>query len=63
MDIKVPDMGRLSDRWLEIMGCGLVDPKVFENVGIDPDEYTGLAFGMGVERIAMLQSERMSLNI
>lgn len=55
MDIKVPDMGRLSDRWLEIMGCGLVDPKVFENVGIDPDEYTGLAFGMGVERIAMLQ--------
>lgn len=55
MDIKVPDMGRLSDRWLEIMGCGLVDPKVFANVGIDADKYTGLAFGLGVERIAMLQ--------
>ena len=54
MDIKVPDMGRLSDRWLEIMGCGLVDPKVFENVGIDPEKYSGLAFGLGVERIAML---------
>ncbi|MGN0861448.1 MAG: phenylalanine--tRNA ligase subunit alpha [Candidatus Spyradosoma sp.] len=54
MDIKSPNLGRLSDRWLEIMGCGLVDPKVFENVGIDAGEWTGLAFGVGLERIAML---------
>ncbi|OAM88148.1 phenylalanine--tRNA ligase subunit alpha [Termitidicoccus mucosus] len=54
MDIKAPNLGRLSDRWLEIMGCGLVDPKVFKNVDIDPEQWTGLAFGMGIERIAML---------
>lgn len=54
MDIKSPNLGRLSGRWLEIMGCGLVDPKVFENVGIDPDAWSGLAFGVGLERIAML---------
>ena len=41
--------------WLEIMGCGLVHPKVFEAVGYSKNRYTGLAFGMGVERIAMLK--------
>ncbi|ADK84202.1 phenylalanyl-tRNA synthetase, alpha subunit [Desulfarculus baarsii DSM 2075] len=41
--------------WLEIMGCGMVDPNVFRNVGYDPDEVSGFAFGMGVERIAMLR--------
>ena len=40
--------------WLEIMGCGMVDPNVLRNVGIDPDVYTGYAFGMGIERMAML---------
>ncbi|MFC1549004.1 phenylalanine--tRNA ligase subunit alpha [Candidatus Omnitrophota bacterium] len=40
--------------WLEILGAGMVNPKVFEAVGYDPEEYTGFAFGMGVERIAML---------
>ena len=40
--------------WLEIMGCGMVDPNVLENCGIDPEEYSGFAFGMGIERIAML---------
>jgi phenylalanyl-tRNA synthetase alpha chain len=40
--------------WLEIMGCGMVDPNVLKNCGINPDEYTGFAFGMGIERIAML---------
>ncbi len=39
--------------WIEIMGAGMVDPKVFEAVGYNPEEYTGFAFGMGVERIAM----------
>ena len=40
--------------WLEIMGCGMVDPKVISNCGINPDEFTGFAFGIGVERLAML---------
>ena len=40
--------------WLEIMGCGMVDPNVLKNCGIDPEEYSGYAFGMGIERIAML---------
>jgi len=40
--------------WLEIGGCGMVDPNVLTNCNIDPKEYTGFAFGMGVERIAML---------
>lgn len=39
--------------WLEIMGCGMVDPNVLENCGIDPDVYSGFAFGMGIERQAM----------
>jgi len=41
--------------WLEILGCGMVDPNVLDNCGIDSNEYTGFAFGMGVERIAMLK--------
>ncbi len=41
--------------WLEILGCGMVDPAVLESNGIDPNEYSGFAFGMGIERIAMLR--------
>lgn len=41
--------------WLEVMGCGMVHPNVFESCDIDPEEYTGFAFGMGVERLAMLR--------
>jgi len=41
--------------WLEIMGCGMVDPNVLKNCNIDPDVYSGYAFGMGIERIAMLR--------
>lgn len=41
--------------WLEILGSGMVDPNVLRNVGIDPEVYTGFAFGMGVERLAMLK--------
>ena len=44
-----------STGWLEVLGCGMVHPKVFENVGIDNERYTGFAFGMGVERFAMLR--------
>ncbi len=40
--------------WLEIMGCGMVDPNVLKNCGINPDEYSGFAFGMGIDRIALL---------
>lgn len=40
--------------WLEIMGCGMVDPNVLINCGIDPEEYSGFAFGMGIDRIALL---------
>ncbi len=41
--------------WIEVMGCGMVHPKVFEFSGIDTDKYSGFAFGMGVERLAMLR--------
>ncbi|MEM8909448.1 MAG: phenylalanine--tRNA ligase subunit alpha, partial [Bacteroidota bacterium] len=41
--------------WVEILGCGMVDPKVLENCGIDSEKYTGFAFGMGIERQAMLR--------
>ena len=41
--------------WLEIGGCGMVHPEVFRHVGIDPEVYTGFAFGMGIERMAMLR--------
>ena len=42
-------------QWLEILGCGMVDPAVFENVGYDPNVWHGYAFGLGIERIAMLK--------
>jgi phenylalanyl-tRNA synthetase alpha chain len=41
--------------WIEILGAGMVDPQVFENVKYEPEKYVGFAFGMGVERIAMLK--------
>jgi len=41
--------------WIELGGCGMVDPKVFESVGIDPEEWQGFAFGFGLERIAMIR--------
>ncbi|MGX2031806.1 phenylalanine--tRNA ligase subunit alpha [Methylocaldum gracile] len=41
--------------WLEVMGCGMIHPRVFEFVKIDPERYTGFAFGLGVERLAMLR--------
>ena len=43
--------------WLEILGSGMVNPQVLINCGIDPEEYQGFAFGMGVERLAMLRYE------
>lgn len=52
------EWGRNADgsiKWLEVMGCGMVHPKVFEASGIDPEKYSGFAFGLGVERLAMLR--------
>jgi len=46
---------RWGERWLELLGCGVVHPNVLNAVGIDPEQYTGYAFGMGVERLAMLR--------
>ena len=47
--------GVFGDSWMEILGCGMVDPNVLAEVGIDPERYSGFAFGMGVERVAMLR--------
>lgn len=44
-----------EDKWLEILGCGMVHPDVLQKAGVDPEEFTGYAFGMGVERLAMLR--------
>ncbi|MFN9967146.1 MAG: phenylalanine--tRNA ligase subunit alpha [Lysobacteraceae bacterium] len=44
-----------STRWLEVLGCGMVNPNVLRSCGIDPEKYTGFAFGLGVERFAMLR--------
>jgi phenylalanyl-tRNA synthetase alpha chain len=41
--------------WVEILGCGMIDPNVLINCNINPDEYSGFAFGMGIERISMLK--------
>jgi phenylalanyl-tRNA synthetase alpha chain len=41
--------------WLEILGCGMVDPNVFRSVGYDPEVISGYAFGMGIDRVAMLR--------
>ncbi len=51
MDIKMKVRGRWD--WVELGGCGMVDPNVFQAVGYDPEKWTGFAFGLGVERIAM----------
>ena len=54
VDIKLESEHGISD-WLEVLGCGMVHPKVLSNVGIDSTQYQGFAFGLGVERLAMLR--------
>jgi len=49
------DLEDCNSRWLEVLGCGMVHPNVLSACGIDPERYTGFAFGMGVERLAMLR--------
>jgi phenylalanyl-tRNA synthetase alpha chain len=53
--VTLPDGGTRETDWLEIMGCGMVDPAVLDNAGLDSERYTGFAFGMGPGRIALLK--------
>ena len=54
VDLSARHLPKVNKEWIEIGGCGLVDPAVFSAVGYDPDVWTGYAFGMGLERLAML---------
>jgi phenylalanyl-tRNA synthetase alpha chain len=55
VDFSSPLVKKMGKEWLEIAGCGMVHPKVFETVGYDPEIWTGWAFGFGIERIAMIR--------
>jgi phenylalanyl-tRNA synthetase alpha chain len=57
IDFSSPLVRKMGKEWLEIAGCGMVHPKVFENVGYDPEVWSGWAFGFGIERIAMIRYE------
>ena len=48
--------------WIEVLGAGIVNKKVLENCGIDSEEYSGLAFGIGIERLAMLKSTVLTIS-
>lgn len=54
VDLSARHLPKVNKEWIEIGGCGMVDPSVFSAVGYDPDVWTGYAFGMGLERLAML---------
>ena len=54
VDLRAPNIGKLSDQWIEIMGCGMVDPKVLDLVDLNSEEWTGFAFGIGIERVSMI---------
>src|SRR5437762_1978337 len=55
IDFSSPLTRKMGKEWLEIAGCGMVHPQVFQNVGYDPEVWTGWAFGFGIERIAMIR--------
>ena len=63
IDIGMLDKNTNLTKWLEVMGCGMVHPNVFSSVGIDTDKYSGYAFGMGVERLAMLRHQVNDLRL
>ena len=46
---------KMGNKWIEVLGAGIVHPDVLKHAGVDPDEYSGFAFGMGIERIAMIK--------
>jgi phenylalanyl-tRNA synthetase alpha chain len=54
VDFSASHLAKVGKEWVEIMGCGMVDPAVFEEVGYDPEKWSGFAFGLGIERIAMI---------
>ncbi len=54
VDFSSTHLAKLGSEWVEIAGCGMVEPAVFDAVGYDPEVYSGFAFGMGIERIAMI---------
>ena len=54
LDVSATELGIKGKEWMEIAGCGMVHPHVFQAVGYDPEHYTGFAFGLGIERIAMI---------
>jgi phenylalanyl-tRNA synthetase alpha chain len=54
-ELKIGHYDNPHDGWLEILGCGMVHPRVLEMCGVDPEKYQGFAFGMGTERVAMLK--------
>ncbi|HEX9781592.1 MAG TPA: phenylalanine--tRNA ligase subunit alpha [Opitutaceae bacterium] len=54
VDFSAKHLAKIGKDWVEIMGCGMVDPLVLEEVGLDPGEWSGFAFGLGIERIAMI---------
>jgi len=57
VDMKIAPIegNKLSGRWIEIMGAGMVHPEVIRGAGINPEEYRGFAFGMGLDRLAVLK--------
>ena len=63
IDIGMLNTKTNSMKWLEVMGCGMVHPNVFKSVGIDTEQYNGYAFGMGVERLAMLRHQVNDLRL
>ncbi|MDR2436416.1 MAG: phenylalanine--tRNA ligase subunit alpha [Puniceicoccales bacterium] len=54
VDFRAQNIGKLSNCWIEVVGCGMVHPNVFSAVGYDPNVWSGYAFGFGIERLAML---------
>ena len=54
VDFSSAHLAKVGSKWVEIMGCGMVDPEVFSSVDYDPERWSGYAFGMGIERIAMI---------
>ncbi len=63
IDIAMEGSKSKKTKWLEVMGCGMVHPNVFEKVGIDTNKYSGYAFGLGVERLAMLRYQVNDLRL
>ncbi len=63
VDVRWRNTDGSAGRWLEVLGCGMVHPNVLTNCGIDPETYTGYAFGLGVERFAMLRYQVNDLRL